>query len=142
MSNERIGGEFDFMLHHIGFEADYHHPDSGNLQLSRQTVDAYENEKGGAEIFFQNATGEGFSSQHLLDWFLAQTRTTIADYLPPDGAVKEGGCYVTLPIKFQEGHFHMMTAAGAADLKTLKLYVRITVRPRPSSRPTGQRQSH
>ena len=52
MSNERIGGEFDFMLHHIGFEADYHHPDSGNLQLSRQTVDAYENEKGDAEIFF------------------------------------------------------------------------------------------
>ncbi len=53
MSNERIGGEFDFMLHHIGFEADYYHPDSGNLQLSRQTVDAYENEKEGAEIFFK-----------------------------------------------------------------------------------------
>ncbi len=130
MSNERVAGELDFMLQHIGFETDYYHPDSGNLQLSLQTIDAYENEKGCAEIFFQNTTGEGFSSQHLLDWFLAQTRTTIADYLPPKGVAKEGGCCVTLPIKFREGHFHMRMAAGAADLKTLKLYVRISACPR------------
>ncbi|MBO33691.1 MAG: hypothetical protein CMM74_12070 [Rhodospirillaceae bacterium] len=130
MGNGQCGGKFDFTLHHIGFETDYYYHDSGNLQLSTQTIDSYENKKEGAEIFFQNATGEGFSSQHMLAWFLTQSRTTIADHLPPPGKIKAGRCYLTLPIKFQEGHFHMMTASGVADLKTLKLYVRVTAHAR------------
>lgn len=109
---------------HLGFEAEYFHPCSDDLELPQATVDAYENRKGDAAIFIKTATGKTYSSRGILQWFLTETATTLADHLPAKTENSAGGRrYATLPLTFPEGRFHMTTDAGATGLKSLKLIV-------------------
>ncbi len=114
-------------INHLGFQAEYYHPDSDSLELPRQTVDLYENKKEEAEIFIHNADGGGFNSRELLHWFLIQTGTELTDHLPNGAEKVDGGpVFVTFPIRFRENTFHMITDAGTTDLKALGLFVTVT----------------
>ncbi len=114
-------------IDHLGFQAEYYHPDGEGLELPHETIDLYENNKEEAEIFIHNDDGLGFNSRELLHWFLIQTGTQLADHLPSAAKKGDGGAsFVTFPIRFRENTFHMMTDAGATDLKALSLLVAVT----------------
>jgi len=115
-------------VEHLGFEAKYYHPDSDSLDLPGATVDLYENHKDQARIFIQNVTGDAFSSAELLDWFLLQTQTRLDEHLPENAGEGDAmRCFVTFPMRFPEGMFHMATNAGNTDMKSLKLLIQVTL---------------
>jgi len=113
---------------HIGFEMAFHHPRGGDLNPADSVIEAYEADKEHAEIFVQNATGTAFSQVEILNWFLLQTRTTLAEHLPPQALKKDSGpVLLTVPIRFKPGTFHMQTEAGTQDLSHLKLMCKVMV---------------
>jgi len=115
-------------IEHLGFEAKYYHPDSDSLDLPGATVDLYENQKEQARIFIQSEPNEPFSSAELLEWFLLQTKTELTAHLPEDaGNDDKKHCFVTFPMRFPEGMFHMETNAGNTGMKALKLLIRVTL---------------
>ncbi len=116
-----------FRIDHLGFQAEYYHPDGEGLELPRETVDLYENKKEEAEIFIHTADGAGFNSRELLHWFLIQTGTRLADHLPAAAKSGDGGAFlVTFPMRFRKNSFHMITDAGATGLKALSLLINVT----------------
>ncbi|MBF0248767.1 MAG: hypothetical protein HQL36_11975 [Alphaproteobacteria bacterium] len=133
MKAGRETADFAFDVLHIGMDMDFHHPRGRDLKLAAEVVDAFEHAREHAEIFVQNSSGTAFSADELLDWFLLQSQTTIADHLPPatlEKAEEPGGgdVFVTFPIRFQPDAFHMRTEDGPQDLSALKLMARVTIR--------------
>lgn len=112
-----------FRVEHIGFEADFYHAQGKNLKLGTATVERYEMEKDDAEIFVQHASDTAFNSDEILSWFLLQTNTTLADHLPQNAS--DQPVFVTFPIRFDRGVFHMDTQQGSQDLRALNLLVRV-----------------
>ena len=127
--------DFIFEVEHIGMDMDFHHPRGRDLGLDASVVEAFELEREHAEIFIQNASGTAFSADELLDWFLLQTGTTLADHLPQgalDKAEQTGQTqvYVPFPIRFEPGNFSMRTEDGIQDLSALKLMAKVTLHKR------------
>ena len=132
----RETAEFTFEVQHIGLDMTFHHPKGRDLGLDAAVIEAFESEREHAEIFIQNATGTAFSTEELLSWFLLQTGTTLADQLPKSALDKgEGHVFVTFPIRFEPGVFHMITEEGAQDLSALKVMSKVTIHKRPSQPP-------
>ena len=128
MQAGRETNDLRFAVQHIGFEADFYHPLGKGLTLSENVISAFEGEKDDAEIFIQNASGTRFSSDEILSWFLLQTNTTLAKHLPGDALERGGGdVFVTFPIRFDEGVFHMQTIKGDVDLRGLSLLVKVSI---------------
>jgi len=124
--------DFTFEVQHIGLDMDFHHSKGRDLKLDAQVIEAFETERENAEIFIQNASGTAFSTEELLSWFLLQTGTSLADQLPKaalDSALEkgEGHVFVTFPIRFEPGVFHMITVEGAQDLSALKVMSKVTI---------------
>lgn len=117
-----------FTVTHIGFEMAFHHPKGADLNPALSVIEAYEADKEHAEIFVQNTTGTAFSQAEILNWFLLQTRTTLAEHLPPQ-ALEFGAepVLLTVPIRFKPGTFHMQTEDGAQDMSHLKLMCKVNV---------------
>ena len=115
-----------FHVTHIGFEMAFHHALGADLNPAPNVIEAYEADKEHAEIFIQNSSGTAFSQAEMLNWFLLQTRTTLAEHLPPKAldATAEP-VLLTVPIRFKPGTFHMQTEAGAQDLSHLKLMCKV-----------------
>jgi len=135
MKAGRQTAEFTFEVQHIGLDMDFHHPKGRDLKLDDQVIEAFETERENAEIFVQNASGTAFSTEELLSWFLLQTGTSLADQLPKsalDAAREksEGHVFVTFPIRFEPGVFHMITVEGAQDLSALKVMSKVTINKR------------
>jgi len=135
MKAGRATEEFTFEVEHIGLDMDFHHPKGRDIRLVPDVVEAFETEREHALIFIQNASGDGFSTEELLSWFLLQTGTSLADQLPQtalDTAAKKGSghVFVTFPIRFEKGTFHMLTEYGPLDLSALKLMSKVTVHKR------------
>ena len=123
-----MGAGLTFEVEHVGLDVDFHHPQGRNLKLSTQTISAFETEREHAEIFVQNASGTGFSCDEILNWFLLQTKTTLADHLPAEARTKPGShVMLTVPIRFEAGTFHMATEDGNVDLSALKLMCKVAV---------------
>lgn len=123
-----------FEVEHIGLDMTFHHPKGRDLRLAPDVVEAFETERENAEIFIQNASGTGFSTEELLSWFLLQSGTSLAEQLPKTALEKgEGHVFVTFPIRFEKGTFHMQTEEGPQDLSALKLMSKITVHKRTPS---------
>ena len=120
-----------FEVEHVGVDLDFHHPRGRDLAPTPEVVAAFEQDREHAEIFIQNASGTAFSCDEILDWFLLQSATTLADHLP-DGALEQDGTKVmlTVPIRFAPGTFHMPTREGDVDLAALKLMCKVTVHAR------------
>lgn len=119
---------FSFEVEHIGFDMTFHHPKGNKLQLDLSVVEAFEAERENAEIFIQNSSGTSFSADELLNWFLLQSKTTLADHMPAKALQKgHGDTYVTFPIRFEKGTFSMLTEDGMQDLAALKLMAKVTV---------------
>ncbi|MDH5187414.1 MAG: hypothetical protein OEW37_00495 [Rhodospirillaceae bacterium] len=117
-----------FAVQHIGFEADFYHPLGKGLTLSENVVSAFEDEKDDAEIFIQTASNTHFSSDEILSWFLLQTNTSLDGHIPPDALERGGGdIFVTFPIRFDEGVFHMETLQGNVALRALSLLVKVSI---------------
>jgi len=137
----RKTAEFTFEVQHIGLDMAFHHPKGRDLRLDAAVIEAFETEREHAEIFIQNASGTAFSTEELLSWFLLQTGTTLADQLPKSALDKgEGHVFVTFPIRFEEGVFHMITEEGAQDLSALKVMSKVTIHkraPETTSAPSG-----
>ncbi|HEY9080338.1 hypothetical protein [Magnetovibrio sp.] len=132
----RETAEFTFEVQHIGLDMTFHHPKGRDLGLDAAVIETFESEREHAEIFIQNATGTAFSTEELLSWFLLQTGTTLADQLPKSALDKgEGHVFVTFPIRFEQGVFHMITEEGAQDLSALKVMSKVTIHKRPSQPP-------
>lgn len=127
----RITDTHTFEVEHIGLDMAFHHPKGRDLRLAANVVEAFETEREHAEIFIQNASGTGFSTEELLSWFLLQTGTSLADQLPKT-ALEKGAdhVFVTFPIRFEKGTFHMHTEEGPQDLSALKLMSKITIHKR------------
>lgn len=123
--------DFVFTVEHVGMDMEFYHPQGRTLKLAPAVVEAFEREREDAEIFIQNSSGTGFSSDEILSWFLLQTRTTLAQHLPPSALEKgEGHVLLTVPLRFEVGTFHMATEAGEVDLSALKLMCKVTIGPR------------
>lgn len=123
--------DFVFAVEHVGVDVDFYHPEGRNLKFADAVVDAFEAERENAEIFVQNASGDGFSCDEILSWYLLQTSTTLAEHLPPQALKKgEGPVLLTVPIRFEPDTFHMATEAGDVDLSALKLMCKVTIRRR------------
>jgi len=145
MKAGRQTAEFTFEVQHIGLDMDFHHPKGRDLKLDDQVIEAFETERENAEIFVQNASGTAFSTEELLSWFLLQTGTSLADQLPKSAldAAREKGdghVFVTFPIRFEPGVFHMITVEGAQDLSALKVMSKVTINKRaqdPASPASG-----
>ena len=128
MQAGRETADFIFAAEHIGFEADFHHLQGKELALSAGVISTFEAEKDDAEIFIQNASGTPFSSDEILSWFLLQTNASLDKHLPQDALERGGGdVFVTFPIRFEEGVFHMETVEGNVDLRLLNLLVKISI---------------
>ncbi|MDH5773191.1 MAG: hypothetical protein OEY84_08655 [Rhodospirillaceae bacterium] len=128
MQAGRETNDLRFAVQHIGFEADFYHPLGKGLTLSENVISAFEGEKDDAEIFIQNASNTRFSSDEILSWFLLQTNTTLAKHLPIEALDRGGGdVFVTFPIRFDEGVFHMQTVKGNVDLRALSLLVKVSI---------------
>jgi len=128
---------FTFEVEHIGLDMTFHHPKGRDLALAPEVIEAFEAERENAEIFIQNASGTAFSTEELLSWFLLQSGTTLADQLPKsalDAALEkgEGHVFVTFPIRFEKGVFHMLTVDGPQDLSALKVMSKVTIHKRAS----------
>jgi len=131
----RQTAEFTFEVQHIGLDMDFHHPQGRDLKLDDAVIEAFETERENAEIFIQNASGTAFSTEELLSWFLLQTGTTLADQLPQSALAAalekgEGHVFMTFPIRFEPGVFHMITIDGAQDLSALKVMSKVTIHKR------------
>jgi len=134
----RESEQFTFEVEHIGLDMDFHHPKGRGLRLAPDVIEAFETEREHAEIFIQNTSGDGFSTEELLSWFLLQTGSTLAQHLPQTtlkGAMEkgEGHVFVTFPIRFEQGTFHMQTEEGAQDIAALKLMSKVTIKKRAPS---------
>ena len=127
MQAGRETADFIFVAEHIGFEADFHHALGKKLTLSESVISAFEAKKDDAEIFIQNASGTPFSSDEILSWFLLQTNTNMDKHLPNDALERGGDVFVTFPIRFEEGVFHMETVEGNVDLRLLNLLVKVSI---------------
>jgi hypothetical protein len=119
----------DVTIRHIGLEIDFHHPESDKLRLSHQIEDDYSIDKERAAIFTETATVQVLNCEDMLDWYLMQSQTTLADHLPARtyGESEPRRRAVTFPLHFPEGTFHMMTDRGAVDIKTLRLAIEVTL---------------
>ncbi len=145
MKAGRQTAEFTFEVQHIGLDMDFHHPKGRDLKLDDQVIEAFETERENAEIFVQNASGTAFSTEELLSWFLLQTGTSLADQLPKSALETarekgDGHVFVTFPIRFEPGVFHMITVEGAQDLSALKVMSKVTINKRaqdPASPASG-----
>lgn len=127
----RTSEDFAFEVQHIGLDMEFYHPKGRDVGLAPDVVEAFESEREHAEIFIQNTSGDAFSTEELLSWFLLQTRTTLADQLPPTALEKdEGHVFVTFPIRFEQGVFHMLTEFGAQDLAALKVMTKVSFQKR------------
>ncbi|HEY9164271.1 MAG TPA: hypothetical protein VIN57_06640 [Magnetovibrio sp.] len=131
MKAGRETADFLFEVEHVGLDVDFYHPQGRNLKLSEAVIESFEAQREDAEIFVQNSSGTGFSCDEMLSWFLLQTRTTLAQHLPPR-ALEPGHGHVmlTVPVRFEPDTFHMDTEAGDVDLSALKLMCKVTVVPR------------
>lgn len=122
-----------YEVEHVGLDVDFHHPHGRGLKLATETISAFEAQREHAEIFVQNSSGTGFSCDEILNWFLLQTRTTIADHLPAEARSKPGHhVMLTVPIRFEPGTFYMATEEGNVDLSALKLMCKVTITARNS----------
>lgn len=120
-----------FTVEHVGVDLDFHHPKGRELEPAPDVVAQFEQDREHAEIFIQNASGTAFSCDEILDWFLLQSATTLADHLPADALDKDGAqVMLTVPIRFEPGTFHMQTRDGAVDLAALKLMCKVTAHRR------------
>ncbi len=130
--------QFTFEVQHIGLDMDFHHPKGRNLRLDEKVVEQFETDREHAEIFIQNASGDGFSTEELLSWFLLQTGTTLAQHVPQK-ALKDalekgkGHVFVTFPIRFEQNTFHMITEEGPQDLSALKVMSKVIIQRRKSA---------
>lgn len=117
-----------YHVEHIGLDMAFHHPHAANLNLAEEVIEAYETRKENAEIFVQTASDTAFSSVEILNWFLMQTQTSIADHLP-EGKRPELNhpVLMTFPIRFEAGTFTLKTEAGDQNLSHLKLMCKITL---------------
>lgn len=123
--------DYTFDVQHIGLDMSFHHPKGRDIGLDAAVVESFESEREHAEIFIQNASGTAFSTEELLNWFLLQSQTTLADNLPKGALDKgEGHVFVTFPIRFEKGTFHMFTEFGALDLSALKVMTKVTINKR------------
>jgi len=123
--------EFTFVVQHIGLDMDFHHPKGRQLGMAPETIEKFESEREHAEIFIQSASGTAFSTEELLNWFLLQTGKSLAENLPAAALDKgrasgSGHVFVTFPIRFEEGVFHMQTEDGPQDLSGLKMMAKVT----------------
>ncbi|MCW8916531.1 MAG: hypothetical protein OQK24_11860 [Magnetovibrio sp.] len=127
--------QFSFDVQHIGLDMDFHHPKGRNLRLDDKVVEQFETDREHAEIFIQNASGDSFSTEELLSWFLLQTQTTLAQHVPQK-ALKDaletgsGHVFVTFPIRFEANTFHMITEEGPQDISALKVMSKVTIQRR------------
>jgi len=113
-----------YTVEHIALDIAFYHPCSTDLPIAEEVVEIYEVQKEHAEIFTQKETGVTFSQVEILNWFLMQTQTTIADHLPKapnDDKPK----FITFPIRFEPNTFSMQTAEGEQDLSHLKLMCKV-----------------
>jgi len=123
--------DFVFEVEHVGLDVDFYHDQGRSLKLDESVVEAFEAQREDAEIFTQSTTGTHFSCDEMLNWFLLQTDTTVADHLPAQPSDLEGKqVMLTVPIRFKPGMFHMATEAGDVDLCALKLMCKVTTKPR------------
>ncbi|MBL4615016.1 MAG: hypothetical protein JKY27_09110 [Magnetovibrio sp.] len=123
--------ELNFEVEHVGFDMTFYHPRGDRLQVDFEVIEAFEAEREHAEIFIQHGTGTPFSADELLNWFLLQTGTTLADHLPAKALKKgEGVVHLTIPIRFEKSTFHMLTEDGEQDLSALKLMTKISINKR------------
>ena len=135
---QRDSDDFTFTVEHVGVDLDFHHPRGRDLNPAPDVVEAFERDREHAEIFIQNSSGLGFSCDEILDWFLLQSGSTLADHMPQgalenarhgDSATK---VMLTVPIRLAPGTFHMATEDGAVDLAALKLMCKVSVHARGS----------
>lgn len=123
-----------FDVEHVGVDLNFHHPKGPNLEPAAEVVEAFEQDREHAEIFIQNSSGTAFSCDEILDWFLLQSQTTLADHVPPGALDKDGAkVMLTVPIRLEPGTFHMHTREGDADMSALKLLCKVTVHARHPS---------
>jgi len=117
-----------YAVEHIGLDMAFHHPRGSSLKLANEVIEIYETDKEHAEIFVQTATDTAFSPVEMLNWFLMQTKTTVADHFPKGTQPSEGHpVLMTFPIRFENGTFTLKTEEGATDLSHLKLMCKITL---------------
>lgn len=117
-----------YRIEHIALDMAFHNQGRAQISPAAAVVEAFEGDKEHAEIFIQTATNESFSQIEILNWFLLQTRTTIADHLPPGAFATDKPVFVTFPVRFEPGTFHMQTTAGIGDISHLKLMCKVTER--------------
>lgn len=130
----RVTDAFTFEVQHIGLDMTFHHPKGRDLSLDAKVIEAFEKDRENAEIFIQNASGTAFSTEEMLSWFLLQSGTSLADQLPKSALEKgEGHVFVTFPIRFEKGVFHMITVEGAQDLSALKVMSKVTIHKREAA---------
>lgn len=127
--------EFLFDVVHIGMDMEFYHELGRDLNLTEDTYESFDEDRENAQIFVQNSTGTAFSCDEILNWYLIQSRTNLDRHLPPhalEGAREKGEymIFVTFPIRFKPGMFHMATVEGEQDLSHLKLLVQITAKRR------------
>lgn len=114
-------------VRHIGLEIDFYHPDSDKLKLSENIEDRYGIDKEKAAIFTETASNLTFSSEDMLEWYLARSTKSLEERLPKrksDDAPRRTA--ITFPIQFPEQTFHMMTERGPVDIKALRLAIEVT----------------
>ncbi|MBL4692835.1 MAG: hypothetical protein JKY92_05845 [Magnetovibrio sp.] len=117
-----------YSVEHIALDMEFYHEHSSTLRPASHVVKAFEHDKEHAEIFMQKKTGTAFSQVEILNWFLLQTQTTIADHLPKNSPENspENPIFLAFPIRFKENTFSVQTEEGEQDLSHLKLMCKIT----------------
>lgn len=117
-----------YHVEHIALDMTFYHPHGATFSLAPCVVKAYETDKEHAEIFTQSATNIDFSQTEVLNWFLLQTHTTVAEHLPQSMPDHQHAVCVTFPIRFKPGTFFLKTNAGPQDLSHLKLMCKVTIK--------------
>jgi hypothetical protein len=116
-----------YTISHIGLNIEYHHEESSQLKLPRETENLYAIDKEKAAIFTETASGLDYSSEEMLEWYFTKSRKTLAEHLPERGSSDQPPprTAIVFPIQFPEGVFHIMTDQGNVDIKTLRLAIEV-----------------
>lgn len=125
-----------FDIRHAGFQVDFYHPQSNELELPPETLATYDAAKDTTEIFIQNRDGMAFSAAHLLSFFLEKKGGELKDFIPEEAKLSEGNVVIIeFPINFTENSFHMVTRNGPVDIKNITLYIEFTWLVTDNTRP-------
>lgn len=114
-----------FILHHMGMDLEFHHPEGKTLKPSAEVEDLYGTDKEQAAVFLR-ADGTAFTAEDLTKLFLSRSDQGVEAFVTHGTpGMNKRLARAVFPMEFPEGMIAMETEAGRVDVKRLKIAVEL-----------------